>query len=319
MSERKPCVRCQRGIDAWAKICPFCNWDQAEAAPAVEPPKPAAVANYVPPSEFNLKKKLMYAAIGVVMLIASFGIGVVINRDGAPKNAPETIEEQLAQEELAKSPIRRADTTLVPTNEPGGIEQPVTSAPVAVQPGATPNDYQRTDATAVSATEYAEIARRAKAEKERMAMVVDPRSLTGPAYAQSPRTVRPRSQTPFPQTGQMPGQPPQAQMPPEAGQPMPRQEPQAEAPAPQMARRRAGVRTRPVPQYQPLPQISTKGTARLSLIIGADGRVKSVDVEKPLERNTAQLLSAVQSWRFKPATENGEPVSAPYSVEISFR
>ena len=32
----------------------------------------------------------------------------------------------------------------------------------------------------------------------------------------------------------------------------------------------------------------------------------------------AALLGAIQSWRFKPATENGEPVAAPYSVEISF-
>jgi TonB family protein len=54
-------------------------------------------------------------------------------------------------------------------------------------------------------------------------------------------------------------------------------------------------------------------------MIGADGRVKQIDIERSLPRNTAQLVSAVQSWRFKPATLNGDPVSAPYSVEISFK
>ena len=79
------------------------------------------------------------------------------------------------------------------------------------------------------------------------------------------------------------------------------------------------MRTRPVPQYQPLPRINGSGTARLSLVIGADGRVTQVSVERALTRNTSQLISAVQQWRFKPATENGEPISAPYSVEISFQ
>ena len=33
---------------------------------------------------------------------------------------------------------------------------------------------------------------------------------------------------------------------------------------------------------------------------------------------TGKLIAVVQSWRFKPATVNGEPVAAPYSVELSF-
>ena len=189
MTEQTPCTRCARAIDGWAKICPFCNWDQSVPPPAVEPPKPAAVIAYKPAEEFSLKKTALYGAIGIVALVLSFVVGMFINSDGAPKNAPETIEEQIAeeQEKKAAGPVRRAETPLVPTNERGGIEQPVTSAPVAAPAGAAPNDYQRTDATAVSSTEYVEIARRAKAEKDRMAMLVDPRSLTGPAYAQAPR------------------------------------------------------------------------------------------------------------------------------------
>jgi TonB family protein len=302
MSERKPCAQCARAIDEWSKICPFCNWDQSKPAPAAPPPVPDAVKNYVPPSEFDLKKKALYGGIGILVLIAAFGVGMVINQDGAPDKAPLTVEEQQQAEatERAAGPVRRADTPLVPTNEAGGIEQPVTSAPVAAQPGTTPNDYQRTDATAVSSTEYAEIAKRARAEKERMAALVDPRSLTGPAYAQAPQRrapVQTAQRTPPPMPGPDAG----------AGQQA------ARAPEP-----RRSASTRPVPQYQPMPRIRTTGSARLTLYVSADGRVDRVNVDRGIGRYTGQLVSVAQSWRFKPATMNGEPVSAPYTVDISF-
>ncbi|MFP5245823.1 MAG: TonB family protein [Thermoanaerobaculia bacterium] len=295
MMDKKPCVRCERGIDAAAQRCPFCNWDQSRPAPATPPPVPAAVAEYKPPEEWNVRKLLLMGGVGVLALVVAFLIGMVINSDDAPKTAPDTVEEQIAQDQArAKAPVRRADTPLVPMNEPGGIEQPITSAPVAAQPGAT-NDYQRTDATAVSATEYAEMAKRARAEKDRMAALVDPRSITGPAYAQATRNPYPRRTAPAP-SGDTP---------------------QSVTNAP-VVQRRGVMRTRPIPQYQPLPQISARGTARLSLLIGTDGRVKRIDIERGLQGNTSALIDAVQSWRFKPATENGEPIAAPYSVEISF-
>ncbi|HEY0155903.1 MAG TPA: TonB family protein [Thermoanaerobaculia bacterium] len=279
--------------------------------PAVEPPKPAAVANYRPPKEFDLKKNAMFAGIGILALVAAFGVGVVINQDGAPDDAPLTVEEQQEQDAAQKAagPVRRADTPLVPTNEAGGIEQPVTSAPVAAQPGMAPNDYQRTDATAVSSTEYAEIAKRARAEKEKMAALVDPRSLTGPAYAQAPRAPQRRvlAQRTAPPPPPIPGAEPA---------PAPAQQ---QPPAPPVAQRGTGVRTRPVPESQPLPRIpGASGTARLNLMVGEDGRVQRVDIERPIAGSTAQLISAVQRWRFRPATENGRPVAAPYTVEISF-
>lgn len=295
MDEKKPCIRCERAIDQWAKICPFCNQDQEAAVPSQQIP-PAPVAAYRPPSEYDLKKKGMMAGAGALLLAASFAVGMFINSDGAPKNAPDTVEEQIAKEEAQRAvpPARRADTPLVPTNEPGGIvEQPITSAPVANDPNAAPDDYQRSDATAVSATEYAEMARRAKAEKDRLAELVDPRSITGPAYAQGQRTQTPARSTNARRAS--------------AGTTL--------APV-----RRVSMRTRPVPEHQPLPDnLSGAGNAKLSLLVGADGRVRRVDIQQPLNRRTADLVSAVQSWRFKPATENGRPVSAPYSVEIKFQ
>jgi TonB family protein len=287
MTEQQPCIRCARKIDAVAKICPYCNWDQSAAPPAQEPPKPQAVTDYRPPDEHDLRKKAIFAGAGALTLAAAFVVGMVINSDGSPKVAPKTVEEQLAEEQQARltSSMKRADTPLVAMEGPADFEQPITSAPVGTDPGIAPNDYQRTDATAVSATDYAEMAKRAKAEKQRTAATLDPRSLTGPAY------VPPR----------------------------PRPAQHADNNSSVQVQRGSGRRTRPVPEYQPLPSISATGTAKLSLMIGADGRVKEIDIERSLPRDTARLISSVRSWRFKPATVNGDPVSAPYSVEISFK
>lgn len=287
MSDKKSCVRCSRAIDEWASICPFCNWDQSQPVPAEEPPQPAAAAAYTPPDERNLRKTILMIAGAVVLLVASFAVGYVVNRDDAPKKAPEPLAQQAAEHNAQNLP-RRADTPLVPVNEPGGFETPITSAPVAVPDGQVPPDYQRTDATAVSSVEYAQIAKRAEAERQQAARMTDPRSITGPAYTPAPARR----------------------------QPAPQQTAAAEPPA---RRSRSVVRTRPVPQRQPLPSLNATGTARLTLVVGPDGRVRQIDIERPLSRDTAELVAAVRRWRFKPATENGRPVAAPYSVEISFK
>ena len=322
MSERKSCIKCDRAIDAWSKICPFCNWEQ-EAPP---PPRDAAPrvieTSYVPQDDIKeqIKQKGFFVLGGVLVLVASFLVGMVINSDGAPDEAPVPVSEQQAQPAVPK--VKKADTPLVPTNERGGIEQPITSAPVAAE--GVPSGYDRSDATAVSSVEYNDLAKRAKAERERMSVLVDPRNLSGAAYAQGRPAAAPQPRRVAPLTAaqqQQPGLPP-------AGPPplnntaasAPAAQQQQQEAAPQVADRkpRRAIRTRPVPQYQPIPRIFATGTARLTLIIGADGRVRDVNIEKALSRNTADLVSAVQRWRFKPATEDGEPVSAPYSVDISF-
>src|SRR6185436_2164923 len=171
---------------------------------------------------------------------------------------------------------------LIPMNEPGGIEQPITSAPTnAAAPGTQTNEWDRHDATAVSSAEYAQLARRAQAEKK-PANLVDPRSLTGNAYAQERRGAAAASA--------------------------------AENGAGGRSGRRSTatvVRTRPVPQYQGVPPIYARGTAKLDLTIGPDGRVRNITIRRAAQGNNAALIGAVQRWRFKPATINGEPVSAP--------
>lgn len=308
MIERKRCAKCERAIDAISTICPFCNWDQSLGAPPPEvlnaPSRAAAL--YKPPEEFRLKRILLIGAGIVVMLIGAFGIGMVINSDGAPDKAPESLEEQAAEHNKDNLKPRRADTPLVPAGQ-GGIDQtPITSAPsVAPAGGAMPNEYARTDATAVSAVEYAQMAKLAQAEKKKPAAIVDPRTLSGPAYAQGPPARVPAPRRPAP-TATAPGATPPPQY--------------SSAPAPTTpARARRAVRTKPIPEYRPLPTVRGAGKARLTLIVGTDGRVRDVNVERALPGgNTAALISAVQQWRFKPATEDGEPVAAPYTVEIQF-
>ncbi|HET8773938.1 MAG TPA: energy transducer TonB [Thermoanaerobaculia bacterium] len=299
MTDRKPCIRCGRAIDAWAGICPFCNWSQTAPPPAPGAAPRVSAVQYKPPEEMDVRRLIGIAGGAVLSLILAFLIGMVINSDGAPARAPETVEEQAAEHNSKNLQPKRADTPLIPAGQ-GGIEnEPITSAPVAVAPGQVPDEYQRSDATAVSADEYAQMAKRAQAEKKKkMATLVDPRSISGSAYNQ----------------GRPPLPPPQTSA---SAQTSASMQPRADD-APVARRARRTVRTRPVPQYQPIPALSGSGKARFTLVIGTDGRVKDVNVEQMLRGgNNAALLGAIQSWRFKPATENGEPVAAPYSVEIS--
>ncbi|HEU4521085.1 MAG TPA: TonB family protein [Thermoanaerobaculia bacterium] len=312
MEDKKPCVRCDRAIDPYARICPYCNWDQSSAAPPPSDPQPAAAGGYTPPSERNWRRHLLMVGGLILLLVGSFVIGSIINRDdAAPEDAPKPVSE--AEDDAGIPRTRRADVTLVPFNDAASLEQPITSAPVPNPAQGIPTEYQRRDATAVSSVEYAALAQRAQAEREAQRQMVDPRSLTGPAYAQAPR--RPAPQAPPEQ--QEPVPPPMTSASPD---PAAEREPEPSGEVTRREPARVVERTRPVPQHQPVPRISVSQpvTARLELTVGADGRVKQVRIKNSIPGHTPELIAAVQSWRFKPATENGVPVAAPFSVDISF-
>ncbi|HKO56394.1 MAG TPA: hypothetical protein VJ276_10985, partial [Thermoanaerobaculia bacterium] len=197
MSDQRPCIRCSRAIDAWARICPYCNQDQAAPVPAEEPVDPA-VAAYVPPNQQKLRKRLMMGAGGIVMIFIMFAVGfAIINHKTKLAKEPKVQEE----EAVAPPPSRPStNVTLVPTSEAptttDGFEAPITSAPATNSAENVPTEYQRTDATAVASDEYAQMAARAKAErKKKMDALIDPRTLSGVAYNQGAPVPPPRPMT----------------------------------------------------------------------------------------------------------------------------
>jgi len=289
MVDKKRCVRCERLIDGIAKLCPFCNWDQDAAAPAVTQ-QAAPPADYVPPQEHRKRRLALYAIGGVVLLITAFTLGSLIHGANPEETAAKT-GGSLNSTTAGPAPGRvdlgkSAKVDLVPV---GGnapiVEQPITSAPMANPTQGMPNEYQRSDATAVSSAEYQQLAERAKAEKQ--TALIDPRLLTAPIYRPRPRPapVAPPAETPE-----------------------------------QAAGSENSIRTRAHADYIPFPDIHVDRptTIQLNLLVGADGRVHSVDIDGTLPGQTAKLIAAIHSWRFRPATENGVPVASQFSTAVSF-
>jgi TonB family protein len=225
------------------------------------------------------------AGAGVLLLAGSFTVGSLIHQaDAQERKAPEATRPVMSER------LSRAEVTLVPVGSVSSFEPPITSAPpIAAEPSVAP-EYQRSDATAVASDVYAQLVARESAEREKNELV-DPRSITTAAYAEPPR----------PET--------------------PDEAPSAEAYDAALLRARRMARTEPVPEYQPLPdfEIRESASARLSLIVGPDGRVREVSATRNLPEHMDDLLAAARKWRFKPATENSLPVAARFSVEISFR
>jgi hypothetical protein len=305
MSDKKQCIRCQRPIDPYARICPYCNWDQNHVA--VPAGAQAAEETYVPPQERSWRKYALMLGGGIVLLIGSFALGSRIQGHKPVKGLEEAAS--MTDRTSTTAPVRpaqRANVTLVPLDgsEPASYETPITSAPATTSAEGVLPEYQRSDATAVSSVEYAQLAARAQAEKKRQQKAeVDPRSLTGPAYVASERQP-PRAQPQMSSSSDTSA----------PANPQTSQTSQAES-------SRAPSRTQPVPEYQPIPdiQVSNTSVVRLQLMIGADGRVHEVNVLQGIPGQTSKIISSVQQWRFKPATENGTPVSAPFTVDLSFR
>jgi len=291
MTDQKRCVRCERAIDAYAKLCPFCNWDQAETPPPVVA-QPAPAANYVPPEEHKKRRLLIGGIGGGILLITAFSLGSLIHGANPEETAAKTGGSLVSQTagpgpEKANLGGPQAQVALEPVavNQPM-VEQPITSAPAATSTNGIPDEYQRSDATAVSSAEYQQLAARAKAEKQ--STLTDPRLLTAPVYR------KPR--------------------------PQPRPEPAGEQAAAAEPQRPISLRTPPKAESINFPEIHVdrETTIQLTLLVGADGRVHSVSIDGVLPGQTAKLIAAIHSWRFRPATENGVPVSAPFSTAVSF-
>jgi protein TonB len=174
------------------------------------------------------------------------------------------------------------DLNLVPATGMETIGTAFTSPPFVDPDHKFQPGYNSGDATAMSSQEY-------------MRMTQQPPPALPPSATVDPLSIQP---------------------PPVAPRPKPRPAP----PQPVAAPTRTAERREAVPLSQPLPDIKVDRdvTVRLNLTIGADGRVKEVDVLKGGRGVTARVISKVQGWRFKPATEDGRPVESQFPVEIFF-
>jgi TonB family protein len=64
----------------------------------------------------------------------------------------------------------------------------------------------------------------------------------------------------------------------------------------------------------------TQGIVLLVLVVGADGHPRDIRVRNSLGMGLDEkAITAVNMWRFQPATLHGQPVAAQIAVEVNFR
>jgi len=79
--------------------------------------------------------------------------------------------------------------------------------------------------------------------------------------------------------------------------------------------------------YAPDPEYSDEarrakhqGTVVLWVVVGPDGRVRDVRVQRSLGMGLDErALEAVKNWKFEPARKDGQPVAVQINVEVNFR
>jgi hypothetical protein len=289
MAERKPCIRCERSIDANARSCVYCNWEQGATKPLPPAAAPAPPA-YRPPPDTRMRNRILGAIAFVALVVIAFVVGSVVHRsDPSQAKASQTPAHPAAStSQAAGGP--RADVTLVPVDGSTQSQPPITSAPAqAPSAGNVEVNGDRTDATALPSGAYSAAAQRAQAEREVRTSngMIDPRTIPGGVERAVP--VNPPAQ-----------------------------------PGPQRARtiHVAGApHTEPIPLYQPVPplRVDRPTSARLFLTVGTDGRVHDINIAQSIPGEMPRLIASVQNWRFRPATQNGQPVTSTFSVDINVR
>ena len=79
--------------------------------------------------------------------------------------------------------------------------------------------------------------------------------------------------------------------------------------------------------YDPEPEYSKKarkkkyqGTCVLTLIVGADGQPRNIQVTHTLGMGLDEkAIEAVKKWKFDPARKEGKPVAVKIYVQVNFR
>ncbi|MGZ4841448.1 MAG: energy transducer TonB [Candidatus Angelobacter sp.] len=87
----------------------------------------------------------------------------------------------------------------------------------------------------------------------------------------------------------------------------------------------SGVKA-PKPKYTPEPAFSEiaryeefQGIVVANVIVGTDGKVQRFRLVRPLGMGLDEnAQSTIQTWRFQPATRNGQPVAVEMNIEMAF-
>ncbi len=262
---------------------------------------------YVPPPDNRSRNRILGATAFVGFVIIVFVAGSLIH--GSELRAEKAAQNALTTPDAPGASSPRSKVTLVPaeSGSPTQWESPITSAPA--QPQSVDMNGERTDATALPSESYAAAAQRAKAERDARTNtgMIDPRTFAGNVEARRPRTVS------------NPVEQPQSPTALQTGAPAAQQPESSTAQVPQTSLTAAPPRTKPIPIDRPVPVMTVDHpeSARLLLTIGPDGRVSDINVLRPIPGQMPPLLATVQRWRFKPATENGQPVTSTYSIDIN--
>jgi TonB family protein len=77
----------------------------------------------------------------------------------------------------------------------------------------------------------------------------------------------------------------------------------------------------PDPEYaESALRAKIQGTVQLAVAINATGAVDAVRVVKALEPGLDQnAVTAINMWRFTPATKDGKPVPVQTEIEVEYR
>jgi TonB family protein len=99
-----------------------------------------------------------------------------------------------------------------------------------------------------------------------------------------------------------------------------------EEPLYHVASNNAGVK-HPEAAYTPEPEFTeaarrahVQGTVVFNVVVDKTGQITRIRIVRPLGMGLdEQAVEALKTWRFKPATRNGEPVAVEMNIEVEFR
>ena len=76
----------------------------------------------------------------------------------------------------------------------------------------------------------------------------------------------------------------------------------------------------PEPDFsEPARKAKYQGTAILNVVVDKEGNVSRIRLERPLGMGLDEnAMESLKTWRFKPATRNGQPVAVELNVEVAF-